>query len=399
MPFDRIIGQSYDEPVVSDRDLLGDLELSIHFDIREIEAPWKSLEASSRDPFSDYAWVSSWCTAQHDNPDVTPFVILGKSSLGKPMFVLPLVREQRGSFSVITWPGNKHAAYHVGLFSQEIRNRINERNAGLFWKQVFKMLPKADALVARGVSGFEISRGNPLSHLTSFKSEDNSEIMRLQPCWEELYLAKTNSKTRSNDRRCEKRLGETGKLSFRIVEDHADRKRVLNSLMVQKSIHFREMNVPDFFMDSQVREFYLNLVSQRQSEEASGAFLAVLELDGEPVAVNLGIRKADQFFGLILSMKRGQHTKFAPGRLVLLKSMEHLCELGISNLDFGVGALDYKTAWADESQERWNVTHPFTLKGGVYITILRLVLKLRSMVRSSPKLERLFTKYRKFAKQ
>ncbi|MGI9381871.1 MAG: GNAT family N-acetyltransferase, partial [Methyloligellaceae bacterium] len=189
----------------------------------DVASEWGQLEKFGSVPFSNSAWVNAWYEAHRDDPNVSPLIVVGKAASGEPHFLLPLVRERRGPFTVIVWPGGTHSAYHCGLFSPECRALVTPDNAKIFWARVFGALPRADALALYGLPSFEIERRNPLSYLPLLECGCASYRLALSQDWDALYTSKTSAKMRSNDRRSERRLAQHGALRFRVAQTREER--------------------------------------------------------------------------------------------------------------------------------------------------------------------------------
>ncbi len=382
-------------PDVDDQQVAG-LRIATASRPEAVAAEWKQLEASAAVPFASYAWARAWYRSRQYDRDARPLIVLGRAVNGDPMFLLPLVRERRGPFTVLAWPGGKHAAYHGGLFSPECRALVTPQNARQFWDRVRAVLPPSDALAAYGLPAFEIERGNPLGYLPLFNSGCTAYRTALSPDWPTLYSARASAKMRSNDRRCERRLAEHGAVRFHVAQTQAERRRLLDSLIAQKSARFAQLGVPNFFEDPSILGFYQRLADCDDWQGAQSLYLSALELDDVPIAVNLGITQGTCFYGMVLSMAIGEAERFGPGRILLRRSMEHLCGEGFTHYDFGVGEDSYKHLWCEEAIERPDVLVAFNPKGWAFILGLKLLLKTKAGIKQSPLLWRLASRYRRY---
>jgi CelD/BcsL family acetyltransferase involved in cellulose biosynthesis len=387
------------EAIAAARDVASDLDgitITVTDRIETVAAEWKTLEAQAALPFCDFAWCRAWYDAHRVDRSALPVIALGTDASGEPLFLLPLALERRGPFRVLVWPGGTHSAYQCGLFSESCRRLVTEENAKLFWSKIFERLPRTDALAGYGLPQFELERGNPLAHLPSSKCGCFSYNMALSDDWETLYGSKVTSKKRSNDRRCERRMAELGSLRFRIAVTAAERRGLLDVLMAQKAKRFDELGTPNIFDAPDVRAFYRHLIDGRDWHHDRSVFLSAIQLEGEVIAVNLGLTQGKSFHGLLLSMASGDIERFGPGRMLLRRSMEHLCRHGFTQFDFGVGEDPYKDLWFDEAVERRDVLVPFSLKGRVFIAGLSMFLKSKAAIKQTPVLWNVFSRLRRY---
>jgi len=111
--------------------------------------------------------------------------------------------------------------------------------------------------------------------------------------------------------------------------------------------------------------------------------ITALYLDEKPLAVILGMIQGSGFHGLIMSMVHGPLARFSPGRILLLRTMRHLMEVGVRKIDFGVGDANYKKEWAKGDIARHYVLAPLSLKGRIFVFGLRRVAALKALIKST----------------
>jgi CelD/BcsL family acetyltransferase involved in cellulose biosynthesis len=347
-----------------------------------IATEWKQLGDQANDPFSCYAWASAWYDA-HAPKDAFPVIVIGRTYDNQPLFLLPMILRKIGPFKVLMRPGSKHSAYFGGLFSAECRKLVTKENAGQFWKSVFSTIPDADVIAIDGVAEAELEHGNPMRYLPLLKSGNSSFRMPVAVDWAEQYLKSTNSKARSNDRRCKKRLAELGKLEYRVAANNEERRMMLRSLMAQKSQQFKNQKVPNPFESPSVQAFYEMLIDKYDNQNTDAFFVSALLLDGEPVAVNFGILHHQVLHGLIMTMKQGEFKRYAPGRLLLLETNQYLAEKGIRTHDFGAGEFEYKNTWCEKDITRYNVVASTGIKGRLLVLALGWASRIKGTIKRS----------------
>ncbi len=344
---------------------------------------WRYLESCACDPFSNYVWVKAWYNAHKNIPDCSPVIILGTDKNQTPLFLLPLFRQKSGPFNILVRPGRTHSACSSGLFSQSCRRMINSHNGEQFWKSVFSQIPRADAVAIDGVREADIKRQNPLRYLPHINSGNPSYEMLLTGDWDTFYRAKTTRKARSNVRRCEKRLSELGNLRFKTADSKEDRLACLRVLLAQKAEQFTVRGIINPYTRPGITSFYENLVAGAENSEGQPLLLTTLTLDEEPLAVIFGMIQATEFHGLIMSMREGPLTRFSPGRILLHRTLQHLSQIGIRKIDFGVGEAGYKQEWVDAEIIRHQVLAPLNLKGRVLVSGFRQASAIKAMIKGS----------------
>ncbi len=344
---------------------------------------WKYLESCARDPFSSYAWVKAWYDAHKNIPDCSPTIILGTDKTHKPLFLLPLFRQKIGPFNILVRPGKTHSACSSGLFSHSCRQMINSRNGKQFWQSVFSQVSWADAIALDGVREADIRQHNPLRYLPHINTDNPSFEMLLTSDWDRFYRSKITRKARSNVRRCEKRLSELGKLRFKTADTKEDRLAYLRVLLAQKANQFTLRGIINPYSRPGITSFYENLVAEAQNSEPQPLLLTTLVLDEKPLAIIFGMIQATEFHGLIMSMQEGPLARFSPGRILLHRTLQHLSQIGIRKIDFGVGEAGYKEEWVDAEITRHQVLAPLGLKGRVLVIGIKLASAIKALIKGS----------------
>jgi len=385
-----------DRTGLSPSGLRGQVSVDWVSDPSSIRDEWRALEADEPLPFGDYAWAKSWYESIEGQDAGKPVIVIGRGPFGEPCFILPFVLERRGPFRVLLWPGGTHSGYQHGLFSKACRTHIEAIGAKTFWAQVLAELPAADAVAAYGVPETDVADDHPLTHLPRFGCGCAGHRFALSADWTSLYEAKCNAKLRRNDRRCERRLEELADISFRVARSAQEKRDLVDVMLGQKSEQLREMGAPDFTSAPGIAGFYHGLASSDERGEGSDLFIAALELDGQPVAVNLALIKNGGAHGMILSMTSGEAEKFGPGRLLLRRSLEHFCSIGLKSMDLGAGDDPYKLHWADETIGRCDVIVPLNTRGRLFALGLRTLFAAKARIKTSPILWRLFSRYRRY---
>lgn len=351
---------------------------------------WNSFAGSAKTPFSTKLWAKTWIDAHHSTTDQTASVMYGTSALGQPLFLLPLLKNRIGPLNILEPPGWKHSAYQTGLFTETCELHAGAKPQASIWKHVARAVPGVDAIVMRGVPQSDLLASHSLYQGLTFASAEPALRMHLPADWETVYNSKTTSKTRSNDRRHERRLAEMGSFSFVAASTVAARRAFTSQLLEQKSAQLCHDGLPNPFEAESVRQFYLRLA------EDETAYVSALVLDGKPIALNFGMIHGEDFHGMVMSMAPGSALQYGPGRVLMRRTIEDLSRKAIRTIDFGVGAHEYKEAWADEEIERRDVLIPLSIKGRLYTSAMRQFLTAKGGLKTNPVLWKQFSRYRRF---
>lgn len=368
--------------------VFGTWSVEVHASPEAVRADWLALEQDAALPFSSYAWAEAWFSTVASERGERPFVVLGRDAQGGTGFLLPFVMERRGPLRVLSWPGATHCAYHAGLFSPLCRRQVAERGGKAFWTGVLAALSEADALLGYGLPVLAHEQDNPLSMLPSIETGCNAYRLELQGGWEHVYARRCGARLQHDNRRCERRLAELGDVRFRIAETPHDRLQLVETLLDHKSSQLCEAGAPDFTAQPGVRAFYRKLVNSPQWRLDARVMITALEIDGRPVAINLGLVKDATYHGLIQAMPDGKAARFAPGRQLLKRCIEHACNEGLATFDLGAGDNRGKHRWSETAVQRHDILVGITLRGKVFILAMKAILRAKCHVKNSPALWR-----------
>ncbi|MFK5977461.1 MAG: GNAT family N-acetyltransferase [Rhizobiaceae bacterium] len=377
----------------SDREQHLNLHIQAFTCPEDVIREWKELEQFAQDSFSRPSWALAWYEAHKNDINCSPVIILGLDANRKPAFLLPLFRRRFGLFNILVRPGMKHSAYFGCLFTPEWREKIRAENGAEFWSSVFSAIPGIDAVLIDGLSAAEAEHDNPLNLLPLLRSRSPAFRMPIKENWPQQYNSMIKSKVRSNDRRCLKRLAELGTLKYHVAANKQEKREFLSTLFAQKSEQFDVIGISDPYEKSEIQAFYRNLVEIDEGQKSPSTFISALMLNGEPVAINLGLIQGDQLHGLVMSMKTGSLKRFAPGRQLLIQTNQYLSDNGISAHDFGTGELSYKDDWCEEVIERNHVLAPLNFKGIFLVNMIRLASKAKGKIKRFSLIKKLFQKF------
>ena len=218
----------------------------------------------------------------------------------------------------------------------------------------------------------------------TYESAETVILTRLNSDWYEVDRRKRNSKARGKDLNRENGLKKLGDLQFHVAEGSTEQVKLFEALVEQKSAWFREKIIPDMFTKPKTGRFYRDLALREKNENGIWPLITGLSLDGQWIALNMGIVHRDHYAGLLLSTGSGDFKKYSPGGLLVAKTMQYCAEAGIKIFNFGAGANDLKHRGADISEHLVLSTMPVTLRGKAYEMFLQHQYALKDWTKSKP---------------
>lgn len=356
-----------------------DFELTIYTDPSDIEDDWVEFENRLKAGHSNSNWALAWYEGHKSNDDVSAYVIVGRRTKRETCFILALERAQKGPITILQSPGAGHATYTDGLFDRDILALFESGRGDQFWNTVFAALENVDTIALEGFAPQLQGAHHPFASLPLTEAAHDSMQMEIQTDWPTQYKSIFDGKTRSNDRRVERRLKEFGELTHMVATHTSDRLNLLDVMLEQKAEQFEQLKINDPYGSPEVVGFYKSLIEKDAKHKTSSLYISAMLLNDRPLAVNFGIRQADELQGLITSMTTGEHKRLSPGRLLMINTNKFLSETNVKFHDFGMGEFSYKQEWCDRNVGRTHVLKALTLQGQAYV----MAQKAKQSVKSS----------------
>lgn len=141
-------------------------------------------------------------------------------------------------------------------------------------------------------------------------------------------------------RRMRKLAEEVGPLSFTLSADST----ALEAVIREKRDQMRRTGQHDVFSTAWTRDLLRRLA--RESDPDFGLRVAVLRAGERVVAAEAGLLSG-RAYHLWFPVYDPDFARYSPGALMTLETLRVLAERGVAQADFGPGAEDYKSAFAD----------------------------------------------------
>lgn len=184
---------------------------------------------------------------------------------------------------------------------------------------------------------------------------------------------------RDKRRRLRQLEAKHGKVVFSLEKRAAE---VLELVLTLKSDQMLRTGQHDVFSAAWTRDLLRRLTDSTEAE--FGLRFAVLRAGDTIVAAELGLRSGDSYH-LWFPIYDPEYSKFSPGALMTMASLEALAEKGVRRVDFGPEGEDYKKFFADPAGR--------VLEGGVCVGTRRLgVIAGAAMEAAPPVLRRAATR-------
>lgn len=355
----------------------GPVSMKITSDLQIIAPEWREIqEAVVCTSAQTFGWANAWSEHVLAAQGRAPVVAVGYGANGQVQFLLPFETKKLGGLTVLTWLSQDHANYLFGLFRPEFSARLSKADIARILNEVSRWSgASAAALEAQPFSWG--GADNPFALLAHQPAPNSGFVVRLGD-FETLYSTQFKKRARQGLVRKERRLLESGSLTYGWGETPQERSDLLETFFAQKSVQFAAMGVTDIFTP-EARAFYRALTAL-PDDSLSRLRLGYVALNGEVLATFSGSVAHKRMNVLLSSLADSPFQRQSPGAQLLRHQIEEACNEGLEYFDLGVGAARHKSEWSNEVYPLFDsfialkpqglaLTLPFTVRGALKRTI------------------------------
>lgn len=321
-------------------------------DLRRHEAEWSRLRLPS--PMQSPAWLISWWEAYgEDDPSCELATLAVRDAYDALVGLAPCYVRRRpvvGPTLRMLGDGRASTDHHTVLCREPelepgVVNAVAEwivESAGHAWRRIrFEAIDADDRAMSHlerlfDEAGLDTQRIDDLGSFPADMAAHEDE-----PTWDN-YLATLSKNRRKRLRRWEREQFETGRAVTRVADSEAERRELWPELVRLHRERRQAMGYQGVFDEPRFDRFH-RLASERLF--AQGAIhLTMLELDGEPAAVDYALRDATTLYAYQGGIAPAALEKDA-GHLSLMAMARTALESGRTRLDLLRGDELYKLSW------------------------------------------------------
>lgn len=317
-----------------------------------LEAEWNALFARSGRPhqvFQSFAWNWYWSRAFLDPVQARgagcPIAVLVGRRAGRVVTLWPMTFERRKGFGELAWMGEPVSQYGDILVCDREPAPLDVMRQG--WAHLIAELEpdlvrlrkvRADATIApllATVGSLHTSRLEaPYVDLT--RAKDFAA-----------YEERFPNRAKRNRRRQMRRLGETGTVAFRHLDEGAEAARyAATGIEMKRRWLIDRGHVSPALADARMARFMT--AAAAGGDRTCSTRVAVLTSGDEPAAIQIGFTAGNTRVMHIIAYDR-KFEKMAAGVLHLEEAIRHAFVEKLDRLDLLAPKAEYKIEWADGS--------------------------------------------------
>jgi CelD/BcsL family acetyltransferase involved in cellulose biosynthesis len=320
--------------------------------IGRLRADWERLfQARRHQPSTSFEWTSALLD-HHIGPRDEPMLLVFRDD--DQVFALqPLVRETH-RFLGFPLVGLHALAERSGTHSDLLCQELDESMIESLIKNCHSITPGWDYMRYGRVledSDFDHALAGVtrrLGLLAHVKLEQPSFFLTLPDSFDK-YLRERSGKFRNHLRRMERKLNARGRVRFWKLEAPDGFHEAYDALLSVELASWKHEHGTAISAIDHQRRFYCELA--KGTLKADRLHLTLLELDGKPVAYNLGIVSAQQYFYL----KTSFHEAFRQDGVATVsraRLLQMLIDEGVKEFDFPGEPYEWERQWTTEM--RWH---------------------------------------------
>lgn len=345
----------------------------------EASAIWRKFETDGHvTPYQTSAWLNAWNEAVLARRGEEFLALLVETEAGEAIAAIPVALSRKYGLCIARIPGDDHANFKFPLLSKTrldsdialdvISRTLTDNgidllvldNMPLNWEGVEN--PLSRSLVQSGPTpGVKTSlAGDPLSRL--------------------------NPQHRKKLRQKHRNLERIAPVEIVAAKSLEEINPVLDAFFEQKSARFKEMGIPNIFLEDGIEDFLRKSALPRHDNTLPALILYALKCGSRVIAIYGGSAHGPRFSAAINSMALDDVRRYSPGDLLLCHVIEDCKSNGYKTFDMGLGAFSYKTTFCPDIELVYDGIIAASFGGKVYGKFWLLARTLKKQLKKSPRL-------------
>lgn len=301
--------------------------------------------------FNSPAWLENkiiTCAEQE-----TPCIIAARDQSGSIALVWPMSISRNFGTSVLGWLGQQIFAFNLGICRSDIAAQLSRPDI----EQIFTALRASglsfDAVHLLNQPETWNGVGNPMLTLGQQSAPNANYERKLNSDYLTLYEQIFTARERRNHARQRRRLAEHGEITVVSATQNTECQEILETFFTLKSDQLKTIGASNPFSSEKVKTFYSSALAAAALHNARPLYYG-LRVDGKLVATLIGVVEGKRFTTLMSAITLDDVAKTSPGQHLLEELVEHLCEQGIEQFDFGPGPSPQKLRWEMQPRPLYN---------------------------------------------
>jgi CelD/BcsL family acetyltransferase involved in cellulose biosynthesis len=341
-----------------------------------------ALENGVSTAFQSPAWLASWRRHVGAALDCTPVRAVAYKGSGAVMD-LSLVLKPAFGIRVLAWQADELNDYCGPVAEPSLLASLSEADVRALLGSIAEAAGGADAIWLQKQVRSYGALPNPFVSASAIPYHIKSHAVAWTQSWMSHYAGSRSTKTRRRLKDKLRALQKRGELVIRLSESEAEARALVARGIEMKAAQLAKAGHWNPFESAAVQSHLIEYFGDRTNGET---WVAVLELDGRPLAVSFGFRDAERWLLYQIAMEIGPLAQFSPGTHLLMFLLHASSKAGVQLFDLSIGDESYKLQWCNVTQELMSDVFPLTLRGAAVSPLIRLSDHIRLAIAARPAL-------------
>ena len=321
---------------------INSMEFKLHKDFSELDATsWNALvqQSIADTPFSHYDYLSEWWnTLGGGEWKQAELVLVSASENDQLIGLAPLFIAEYDGHQALLLVGSIEISDYLDLI-------VREQDLHRFLSGLLDFLSSSSPAPWSAIDWYNIPDSSPTLAALKAESEKrgwshHEEIYHPTPriplngSFEE-YLSRLDKKQRHEIRRKLRRVEESGRSNFYVVDKAADLAPELEAFF---ELMIQDPSKADFLHPAMREQMTVTI---RSAHQQGHLWLGFLEVDGVKTAASLNFDYKNKLWGYNSGVSR-THMELSPGWVLLAYTIQWCCDNGRYEFDFMRGDEEYK---------------------------------------------------------
>jgi len=362
--------------------------IEIHDTFESAAAIWRAFERAERvaTPYQRYDFLATWQRYVGNHLGLRPFIVVAYDEADAAVALLPLVIERAFGLSIACFPGGKHVTFNMPLWCPDFAGQATTETMQRLLHLIAAHEPAIDALALMRQPRSWSGTANPMALLPGQPSVNDCPVLRFDPKATAAKRISNSFRRRLNHK--ERKLQGNSGYRYSIARTSSAAKRLLDAFFSVKPIRLAALGLPNVFAEPGNEQFLREVAESGLAGNRPLIEIHALECDDEVISVFAGVADKQRFSMMFNTYTLSANAKYSPGLVLIRHIVDHYAARGLTSLDLGIGADDYKLLFCKQREAVFDSFLALTSRGRAAALWLSLSARCKRAIKRSALLTR-----------
>jgi CelD/BcsL family acetyltransferase involved in cellulose biosynthesis len=352
-------------------------------------ATWRSFACTEQvaTPYQRYDFLAAWQRHVGDHLGLKPRIIVAYDDSDDPVALLPLIIERAYGLSIARFPGGKHVTFNMPIWRRDFAAFATTETMRVFMGLIAAADANIDALALMRQPHSWNGVPNPLALLGGQPSVNACPLLKIDPKAGASKRISNSFRRRLNQK--ERKLQANPGLRYTVAKSAADAKRLLDAFFTVKPLRLAAQGLPNVFAEPGNEKFLREAAEIGLTGNRPLIEIHALECDDEVISVFAGVADGQRLSMMFNTYTLSANAKYSPGLILIRNIIDYYATRGLTSLDLGIGADDYKLLFCKQQEPVFDSFLALNTRGRLVSLWLALEAHCKRAVKRSPPLTRL----------